>query len=181
MSSPVYVRVPDDCGTLSVGLNQSLYLVFTQNVNFQCNHANYFNPPLKTGIHGAGKVWGPTKPDPQFSGLSVEYTHPGTPETCPPSAGGQAGAHDLVAGHVIVIGSGPHLLRDLIVEGENLDGTLRNAWPATKTFVDFLLSQNSPAISDSAKTFLEELKAAGEEAYAITLSPSNAIASQSSR
>jgi hypothetical protein len=168
MSSPVYIRVPDDCGTLSIGLNQSLYFVFTQNIDFQCNHANYFTPPLPIGIHGAGTVWGPAKPDPQFAGLSVTYTHPGTADNCPPPDGGQAGARSLVAGHVIVIGQGPHILVHIIAVAEKTDSTLRDAWPATKIFVNFLLSQNSSAVPDSAKTFLGELRTAGQEAFDIT-------------
>jgi hypothetical protein len=168
MNSPAFIRVPDDCGTLSVGWNQSLYLVFTQDVNFQCDHANYFNPPLKTGIHGAHTISAPSTPDPQYSGQDVEYTLPGTPEHCPPPAGGQAGARGLIASHVIHIGSGPLVLRDVIVGGMRIDESLRKAWQETKIFVNFLLSQNSLAVPHSAKTFLGELRTAGDEAFDIT-------------
>lgn len=164
MSSSVFIKVPDDCGTLSVGLNQTLYLVFTQNINFQCNNENYFNPPIQSGIKHTGQFLGPLKPIPQFDGQSVTYTHPGTADHCPPPPPGQAGIHALTS-HVIHIGSGPLVLTGIIEDAEKTDRTLREAWPATKLFVNFLLSQNTLAVPDSAKSFLGELRTAGDQAF----------------
>ncbi len=166
------IRVPDDGGTIKVGLHDCIYLQFTHAGLFTCSDPNSFSPPLPDQQHVSAGKWGPATPNSDYDGANIRYDlgrNGNDDAEGKPLATAMSKATGTVigdtAGHVIHIGSNTLNLLFLVHRDPRFRQALFQFWPDTKIFLNVLLNAQSLSIHEDQRRFLRSLIEAGDKAY----------------
>lgn len=166
------IRVPDEGGTIQVGLNDCVYLQFTHAGFFTCSDKDSFSPPLPDAQHVSAGRWGPATPNADYDGANIKYDLgrggddlvDGRPLALAMTKGAGGVVGDT-AGHIIHIGSNTLNLLFLLHRDPRFRQALFQFWPDTKIFLNVLLNAESLSIHEDQRRFLRSLIAAGDKAY----------------
>jgi hypothetical protein len=168
------INVPDDSGTIKIGLDDCIYLKFTRAGYFTCSDSNSFSPPLPdTHSFHKGARWGPATPNSDYDGADIKYNL--APAANEPAVGKMSASVlskvgdpilNNAGGHIIHIGSNTVNLLFVINRDPHFRDVLIQYWLDTKIFLSALVDVENSSIHADQRKFLESLIEAGDKAYA---------------